>query len=173
MKMLVGLLIVLALAAVLLLPRIEGTTFEQRVLGPDRYSLDRSSNARVRDFVRPFELAFERPIIWLIGRGPSKAVVRTDSHNDFGWYFYRFGIPGLILYLSLIVFVGKLGLHVYRIAIDPIERVIGATTILLSLNWFTFAMAENMFKQPQLMALNMWLVGAAIGITRIERDDSG
>jgi hypothetical protein len=172
-KILIGLVIVLAIAGTLLLPRIEGTTFEQRVLNPGRYSFSISSNARVRDLVRPFQLALEHPIIWLIGRGPSKAVVRTDSHNDFGWHFYRFGLPGLILYLLMIVYVGKIGLDAYRAADGPIEQAIGTATILLSLNWFIFAMAENMFKQSQLMGLNMWLVGVAIGIIRTRRDGQG
>ena len=170
-KITLGLLIVFVVVGVWIIPRIDSTAFERRVLDVESVSFERSFNARIRDLVRPFDYALDRPIIWLIGRGPSKAVIRTNSHNDFGWYFYRFGLPGLILYLLLIANVAKIGFDAYQVTSFPLERSISTAVTLLSINWFIYAMAENIFKQPQLMALNMWLVGAAIGITRAEQQN--
>jgi O-antigen ligase len=168
---LIGLLLVLVPVIALVSPAFESSTFQDRILDLDSTSFDTSLQARIRDFTMPFEQALESPILWVTGRGPSKAELRTDSHNDFGWYFNRFGLPGLLLYLSLIVYGLKLSLRAWRNLDDPARRTISMAASFSIVNWFLFAMAENIFKDPQLMALNMLLIGACVGVTRREQND--
>lgn len=144
-------------------PVFETSTFQNRVLTVHSESFDTSWQARVRDFSAPFHYALESPIIWLTGRGPSKAGMRTDSHNEFGWYFYRFGLPGLFLYILLIYRGFRISWRAIRNSVGTLEKSICISASLLTINWFIFAMAENIFKDPKLMALNMLLLGASVG----------
>lgn len=162
----IGPLIVALMVLAVAFPAFESQTFEDRVLTLGTTSYNTSLNARIRDLRLPFQRALESPIIWVTGRGPSKAGLRTDSHNDFGWYFYRFGLPGLLLYLSLLVSGFKGSLRGWWDAATPWNKTICLAALLLVANWFTFAMAENIFKDAQLMALNMLLLGAAAGCSR-------
>jgi hypothetical protein len=133
--------------------------FESRVLDTETDSFDSSAYARHRDLVTPFRDAMKNPMIFLIGRGPSKAVMRTDSHNDFGWYFHRFGLPGLGFYLLLLYRGLSVSYRAYRATPFPGEKAVFMAAFLVAVNWAVFAMAENIFKDPQLMALNMFFVG--------------
>lgn len=146
------------------------TAFEDRVMHLQSRSFQRSLHARIRDLREPFERALESPLIWLTGRGPSKAVMRTDSHNDFGWYFHRYGLPGLLLYVLLIFQTLKLSLQTCNREVDPLRRTISMLTFLTGINWLLFAMAENILKDSQLMSLNMLIIGACLGVNRTEQD---
>lgn len=159
-----SLLIFAAVLLALILPVLQTSAFGTRVLDTESASLDASLSARQRDLIQPFILATREPIIWLTGRGPSKAEIRTNSHNDFGWYFYRFGIPGLALYLLLLTFGTRMSLQAWRLAEDPMARLMSMTSLFAMVNWIVFAMAENIFKHSQLMPLNMVLIGACIGL---------
>lgn len=168
---LMGRLLVLATVIGLASPAFESSTFQDRVLSLDSRSFESSSHARIRDLTTPFESALESPIIWVTGRGPAKAEMRTSAHSDLGWYFYRFGLPGLLLYILLIVNGVKLGYHGWRHSADALNRTICMASFLLGIDWFIFAMGNATFKDPQLMALNMLLIGACVGVTRMEQDD--
>jgi len=168
---LMGGLLVVATVIALASPALESSTFQDRVLDMDSRSFGSSSHARIRDLRTPFVLALESPIIWMTGRGPSKSEIRTDSHNDFGWYFYRFGLPGLLLYLLLIASGLKQSLRAWKYEADPVKRTISMVAFISMINWFLFAMAENIFKDPQLMSLNMLLIGACVGVSRMEQND--
>lgn len=165
-SLLLMILIVIALGAQLFV----FATFEDRVMDLQSSSFERSVRARIRDFREPFERALDAPLIWLTGRGPSKAVMRTNSHNDFGWYFHRFGLPGLLLYLFLILNALKLSLQTWKNKDDGLSRTISMAVLLSVVNWFLFAMAENILKDSQLMSLNMLLIGACLGISRTEQE---
>jgi hypothetical protein len=159
---LILLAVVLLAGVALVFPAVEFQTFEERITDWDRSSY----HARIRDLKQPFLHALDNPLIWLTGRGPAKAVMRTSSHNDFGWYFHRFGLPGLFLYVLLILSGIKMGWYGGKSVADASSRTVCMATFLLMLNWFVFAMANATFKDPQLMALNMLLLGACVGVNQ-------
>jgi O-antigen ligase len=163
---LLGALLVIVLLLAMVSSMSGSSVLQERVVNIDDSSYDRSLYARERDLMQPLRSGLENPVIWLTGRGPSKAVLRTDSHNDFGWYFQRFGLPGLFLYLWLLIYSLRLTLRAWRKEAAPLERVVIMLACFSIVNWFIFAMAENIFKDPQLMALNMLLLGTFAGITR-------
>jgi len=152
-------MIILLFAAITLAMGALYTTqgFDERVLDTDSYGT--SMSARQRDLLHPFSDALDNPIIFLVGRGPSKAVMRTDSHNDFGWYFHRFGLPGLGFYLLLLYYGMKQARLLYRKAASRYEQAVCMASLLVTVNWVFFALAENIFKDSQLMAVNMFFLG--------------
>lgn len=133
--------------------------FQDRVLETRTESYDTSLEARIRDSVTPIYDALENPIIFVVGRGPSKAVMRTTAHSDWGWTFHRYGIPGLVLYI-LLVFKGlKAGIKSFKAASTLISRIFLLTSVFVVCVWAIFACAEDIFKDPQLMAINMFALG--------------
>ncbi len=145
---------------------IEG--FRQRVLDTDTYG--ESMAPRERDLIQPFSDALEHPAIFLFGRGPSKSEMRTDSHNDYGWYFHRFGLPGLAFYILILFWGAKQAIRMYRRAVSRYDKNVSMASFLIIVNWMFYAMAENIFKDPQLMVINMFFVGLIYSESHLKRN---
>jgi hypothetical protein len=131
----------------------------ERLFRTDTVSFQNSAHARRRDFMKPFTLALEDPAMIVIGMGPSKASMRTSGHNDVGWYFQRFGLPGLAFYLFLLWHGIRQAWRVLKRGAIGYEGAIHLASLLVLVQWSIFIMAENIFKDPQMMALNMFLMG--------------
>lgn len=135
------------------------SNFEKRVLTLQGDSYESSKYARIRDLRVPFETALEQPSLMLFGRGPAKGFYRTDSHNDFGWIFQRYGLPGLAGYVYILFCALKFGIKKYKIENDNYKRIMYFAALLNTINWIIFAMAENIFKDIHLMPINMMFLG--------------
>jgi len=125
----------------------------------DTESYQHSQSGRIRDFLMPLREALGDPAIFVIGRGPAKSAMRTDSHNDYGWYFHRFGLMGLGFYLLLLYWGLRLGYRRFVRTTDPLDQSIAMTGVLAVVTWAMFAMAESLWKDPQIMTVTMFLYG--------------
>ncbi len=152
-------LFIVIIVALFFLKFVKSEGFEGRVSIGDN-STKVSYDARIRDLVVPFREASNSLALMIFGQGPSKIDLRTDSHSEFGWYFQRFGAIGLLLYLWLLWVILKKGVQKYRL-ISGLrwQSTLYLSIILIMINWFVFACAGNMFKAPQAMSLNMFIVG--------------
>lgn len=157
----IALIIVLVLSSIVVFFSLqtERIGFNERLTSFKSESFNKSVHARKRDLFRPFDDALEEPIIFVFGRGPSKAHMRTSGHSDIGWIFHRFGFCGLICYLLLIVNGLRLGKNYYFQSTDNNYKVLYLCTIMVMLNWLVFSFAENIFKSPQLMTINAFFLG--------------
>ncbi|MDM8553308.1 hypothetical protein QUF75_01070 [Desulfococcaceae bacterium HSG7] len=117
-----------------------------------------SYHARKRDFVQPFKKSLDSVALTILGQGPSKATLRTDSHNDYGWFFQRFGIVGLLLYVSLIVFPLKRAIRLYRFSTLWWQKFLSIASILVICNWALNGMALSFFKMPQMMSCSTFFI---------------
>ncbi|MBM3496677.1 MAG: hypothetical protein FJX72_20510, partial [Armatimonadetes bacterium] len=133
--------------------------FMDRVFRRDTESYQHSQGARIRDTLKPLNEALDDPAIFVVGRGPAKSAMRTDSHNDYGWYFHRFGLMGLGFYLLLLYWGLRLGYRRFVRTTDPLDQSIAMTGVLAVVTWAMFAMAESLWKDPQIMTVTMFLYG--------------
>jgi len=133
--------------------------FVDRVFRRDTKSYQYSQQARIRDFLRPLREALDDPAIFVIGRGPAKSAMRTDAHGDYGWYFHRFGLMGLGFYLLLLYWGLRLAYRRFARATDPMEQSIALTGLLAVVTWALFALAEDVWKDGQVMTVTMFLYG--------------
>jgi len=133
--------------------------FEDRVLNIDTQSYEYHSYARKRDLVTPFSDAMDNPAIWIIGRGPSKSSLRQSTHNDFGWMFHRFGLPGLGFYVFLLWSALTGSRRLYIAAKTGDDRAVTMAVFLGTLVWLVFSQAESVFKDTQLMVISMFFLG--------------
>ena len=120
----------------------------------DTESFDNSYSARLRDFIQPFTMIFADPTSFFFGRGPLKSVIRTDSHNGFTWFWLRFGLIGLVLYLRNIAFFLRQVTFLQR------EKYLILTT------WLLFEFGNNIFKDVQSICLLLFAM-----IIMIKRDN--
>lgn len=139
----------------------EASAIEERVFDRDTTSFANSKAARLRDLVTPFTDAMRQPSIFLLGRGPSKSVLRTSSHNDIGWFFHRFGLPGLAFYLSLLVWGLRKAYRGYVSHRGHLERVVYMSSFLIMITWSIMMWSESVWKDPQLMTVFILFLGAA------------
>jgi cell division protein FtsW (lipid II flippase) len=133
--------------------------FMDRVIRRDTESYQHSQAGRIRDTLRPLNEALDQPAIFVVGRGPAKSEMRTDAHGDVGWYFHRFGLPGLLFYLLLLYWGLRLAYHRFVRATDSVERSIALTGVLAIVTWAMFALVEDVWKDPQTMTVTMFLYG--------------
>jgi hypothetical protein len=146
-------------------------SFSERVLDTEAESFQTSLHARQRDLKAPFVDAIDDPLIFIIGRGPSKAVLRTSSHNDFAWYLHRFGLLGLGFYVSLLARGSAKAMAILRAPGAQITRAVGLAGLLVMVNWAVFAMAESMFKNVRIMTLNMLVLGLLMSVRQMSYRD--
>jgi hypothetical protein len=142
--------------------------FEKRVMETETRSFERSKYARFRDFKTPFLVALDKPLIFLVGRGPSKAYLRTDAHNDWGWFFFRYGLPGLIAYVLLVFRALSTGIKNYARANTVDKKIVYLFATMIIFNWFVFAWAEDIFKDMHVMAFNMIFIGIIAATSTID-----
>lgn len=133
--------------------------FEARVLDQESDSFEVSEDARLRDAKVPFYEIAKEPIIFFIGKGPSKDYLRTSMHNDFSWMLERFGILALIGYLSLIF----RSLNTSRLLYTNTRWRNPNNIYLMLLNifviWLVYCMGEDVFKVSKIMPLNLVFMG--------------
>jgi len=135
-------------------------SFRDRVFDTENESFDGSYYARRNDLLAPVYQAISNPIIFVTGRGPSKAAIKTASHNDFAWYFWRFGLPGLAFYLLLIIDGLRLGMRNLREAPPSSEGgAVQLASIIWLVNWAVYAMGDSVFKEQKVMPINMLMLG--------------
>lgn len=152
----VSLGVVAALVVVLFL---KGDWVEERGYGK-RLALDSDSTqlsygSRVRDFVRPVGTVLEKPYLIPFGQGPSKGVLRSDSHNGYTWILQRFGLVGLVAYLALFFTQFRMGQKLSARGRTKVSRVIGLVGISTTIVWMAGELGGNIFKDPRLMSVNM------------------
>lgn len=133
--------------------------FEERVLTTDSVSFQRSLRGRIRDFFKPIKDALENPLVFFVGRGPAKEVMITSSHNDWGWVFHRFGLPGLLFYFFLIWNGIRAGYKASNIRKEGPSKVLLMTALFTVISWIIYVNAEDIFKDAQIMSINMFALG--------------
>lgn len=134
-----------------------------------RYSMDNvmrthaTYKGRIRDLVNPLKKVFSSVPMFIVGQGPSKSKLRTDSHNGYTWFLQRFGMVGLVLYISLIIFPLRRAIKLYHFSNIWWQKFLSISCILVISNWAVNEMAGNIFKDIQLMSLNVLFVGIPYG----------
>lgn len=138
---------------------VSNENFQNRVLNTQTISFKSSENARIRDLLTPFKESIQHPQYILLGMGPAKNIMRTSSHSDFGWFYQRYGIIGLFLYLLL--FYRGISLFWSNIKNNNLNQtpLTMIFAFLILLNWFLYANAEDMFKKTQLMPIILFTYG--------------
>lgn len=160
-KILLILLVVVAVSSLFYLAETSYMTkrdFGAR-LSFDSESFKRSLHGRVRDLVKPIEIALESPFIIPFGQGPSKAVLRSDSHNGYTWMMQRFGLLGLWAYLSILFFLSVQAYRTKGLKTNWPTGFVSFSVFLCCGVWFIADFAGNIFKEPRLMSLNMVSAG--------------
>lgn len=122
-----------------------------------------SGYARIRDFKEPFVKSLENPLILVTGMGPAKAVLPGSEHNEIGWVTLRYGLGGLFVYASIVYWSARRSLRFYRTARTGDEGRAAMFFVLTLSVWCLYAMAESIFKLPQVMSINMLVVGMIFG----------
>jgi O-antigen ligase len=126
-------------------------------------STQRSVHARIRDFKYPILETFADPLSIPFGRGPSKANLRTDSHNGYTWILQRFGLLGLTLYVGVLASLLKKAYQGVKADKSGLNQVVVLFVFLGTCAWILREFASASFKLPQFMALNLfsggWLFG--------------
>jgi 4-amino-4-deoxy-L-arabinose transferase-like glycosyltransferase len=122
-------------------------------------SFETSLHARVRDSIMPFNDALENPLIFFFGRGPSKGVLKSYAHSDWGWIFHRFGFPGLFCYIFFIIGGIRYAIRGLPRSNSTQSRIFIVLSLFCITTWGCFANAEDIFKDPQIMSFNMFALG--------------
>lgn len=116
-------------------------------------SFNRSYSARIRDFKNPFYNNTKNLGRLLFGYGPYKAKMRTDSHNEFGWYFQRFGIIGISIYL---LFLNRIRKEVTKFSKETTNMY--HLGVMVFSVFILFCFSSNMFKMPTIMVPTIYLI---------------
>ncbi len=133
---------------------------KERLFSTSSESHQISLAARRRDNFEPFLLASKQPLILITGRGPSKEVLPGSEHSDIGWMTLRFGIPGLICYVFIFLKTYRISVKKFKQKFSIEEKVFSAFSILSLSVWFVYILAESIFKNNQLMSINVFFIGA-------------
>jgi hypothetical protein len=127
-------------------------------------AIETSGYARIRDFMEPFQKSVENPLILITGMGPSKSVLPGSEHGEMGWVTLRYGLVGLYIYLSILYVTIRRVIHLYQKVRSRNDAAMVMTLLSVMLIWCLYWLAESVFKLPQLMSLNMMIVGLAFGL---------
>jgi hypothetical protein len=133
--------------------------FEERVLDTQTKSFQYSRHARIRDLQQPINEAINHPEYLLFGAGPSKAFTRTSGHNDFGVVLRMYGILALAAYILILYKSISSSIQLYRKTKSKTDRIISLANANIFVTWFVFALAEDLFRNIQIMPLNMFFLG--------------
>lgn len=134
-----------------------------RLLMGGEKMVESSGYARIRDFKEPFVKSLENPLILVTGMGPAKAVLPGSEHNDIGWVTLRYGLGGLFVYVSIFFWSAQRSLWFYQVTRSGDEGRAAMFFVLTLSVWCLYAMAESIFKLPQVMSINMLAVGMIFG----------
>jgi hypothetical protein len=137
-----------------------GNSMIERGFG-ERLSLQSESSqtsfdARLRDLISPFMYVLENPVIIPFGQGTSKSVLRTDSHNGFTWFLIRFGVIGLILYIT--IFISALKKIKKSKIMDQNPAIYEGMRFLIFI-WIIVESTGNAFKEVKLFSLFLVILG--------------
>lgn len=135
----------------------------ERLLMSGGKIIETSGYARIRDFKEPFVKSLENPLVLVTGMGPAKAVLPGSEHNEIGWVTLRYGLGGLFVYASIVYWSARRSLRFYRTARTGDEGRAAMFFVLAVSVWCLYAMAESIFKLPQVMSINMLVVGMIFG----------
>lgn len=162
----VGAGIVVGVLTVALWSFVAPEPVKERLMMTEGGSLQHSVRARQRDALEPFRKGFKNPIIFITGRGPSKAVLPGSEHSDMGWFLLRYGLVGIGCYLFILLGGLRAGLRRWRSAREPTEAVVALFCTVAMIAWILYAQAESFFKLPQIMSINILVLGLLYAPTR-------
>lgn len=157
-------LAIAALVAVAVISsRLEVIEEDSRLTMSADEMMQTSGRARIRDTLEPFQRSLENPLILITGMGPSKAVLPGSEHGEIGWLVLRYGLVGLLFYLTMVKRAVARGLQISARAAAGDAMV--ASFVLQGITvWMVFFFAESIFKLSQIMSVNMMLLAAAAGL---------
>lgn len=159
----VSLIVMITVVVLMVINLVTSSSMSERTFGTRLHlnspSTKISYEGRVRDLVVPIENALENPVILPFGQGPSKAVLRTDSHNGFTWILQRFGAVGLCLYLAILGVLLSNAKKANVRAVHWFTHFVALSVFLSCWVWLIADMTGNVFKEPRLMSLNMLSAG--------------
>jgi hypothetical protein len=138
---------------------------ERLTMGVDE-AVDTSGYARIRDLKEPFVKAMDAPLILITGMGPAKSVLPGSEHGEIGWVTLRYGLGGLYVYGAILFLSARRTVRVYQSARSGAEASVAMFFLLVLSVWALYALAESIFKLPQIMSVNMLVVGMAYGFKR-------
>lgn len=166
---LVGLFVLLFVGTVMLWGRFATENISNRFMaeGLGKESMETSIAARKRDTFEPFLKSLKNPLILITGQGPSKSVLPGSEHSDIGWVILRYGIVGFLIYAQILYWGACRGLLIYRRALNETDQGAALFNTMVIGVWLSFALAESIFKQNQLMSLNLLAVGMIFGIKKM------
>lgn len=149
--------IVLILAGIMLINYIDQSAgaFGSR-LSFTSESTQTSLSARLRDLVGPTYEQMGKPLAYLLGTGPSKAVLRTDSHNGYSWILLRFGLIGLILYCVSQFMILTRASRVLRANGFQGNTMIARFVFVWIFAWIIVEFTNAPFKVPSLMGIYLF-----------------
>lgn len=143
-------------------------------LGLSTASTQGSFYARVRDLVRPVLEAPDTPLAIPFGTGPSKAWLRTDSHDGYGWVLQRFGFLGVFIYIAIQLAILRRAAAGLNVGEPGMDRAVVLFSFLSVCAWMLGEFTNAIFKLPSLMVLNMfsagWLSAALFGLPTALQD---
>jgi O-antigen ligase len=125
-------------------------------LSLDSNSMQTSTGARIRDLVQPTWQRLQEPIALPFGTGPSKAALRTDSHDGYSWILLRFGLAGLFLYLALELTILRKSSRAARAGEYRGDSAVALFVFIWTCGWIFVEFTNANFKLPSLMGLNMF-----------------
>lgn len=138
---------------------------ERLTMGAEE-AIDTSGYARIRDLKEPFVKAMDNPLVLVTGMGPAKSVLPGSEHGEIGWVTLRYGLGGLYLYLAILFWSARRTIGMYQAVRSGEEATVAMFFILVLSVWGFYALAESIFKLPQIMSVNMLVIGMVYGFKR-------
>jgi len=126
-----------------------------RLVNPANYT---SVSAHLILFETTLEQIGRSPIV---GLGPQKIMHSRTVDNEFLLYARRYGLVGLGLLLALHWIFFARGWAMFRAARSSLERNLGLLAIQMALVWAIFGLTSDLFKNPQMMGIILFLSGLA------------
>lgn len=126
-------------------------------------AVDSSGYARIRDLQEPFVKALDAPLILITGMGPAKSVLPRSEHGEIGWVTLRYGLGGLFVYGAILSLSAKRTVKGYLRVGSGTESSVAMFFLLVLSVWAFYVLAESIFKLPQIMSINMLVVGMVYG----------
>jgi len=114
---------------------------------------------RIIDLTEPFDMASDSIIKMTIGHGSVKALGNTYIHNDYGWYFHKYGFAGLAGYIVLLIVILHKAINGYNVHAPWWQNFIITSVFLVTINWVVFALSVVTISNMQLASINIFFSG--------------
>jgi len=95
----------------------------------------------------------------IFGLAPAKMQLSSVVDNEYLLYWRRYGLIGLILFLTLHFCPFKRGFLKFSSGKRCIDKNIGLFTMQLALIWAIYGLTSDAFKNPQIMGIVFFLIG--------------